>query len=110
MPSDLSGEQVLEWERITSELDAAGRLQTTDRALLVLWCRLWAVNSKVYAVVDEDGAIVKLPNNWPGPSAEFKAMMETTKALAVLADKLGISRGKTSAAKVESDDSDALKF
>lgn len=90
-PDDIDGEALLEWERITEELEDAGHLDRTDRALITVYVRTWAVWRKAAEVVAQDGPIVLLPNNWPGQSPELKAMIECGKVLDKLLTSLGLT-------------------
>jgi P27 family predicted phage terminase small subunit len=90
-PDDLDGEALLEWHRVADELDAAGTLDRTDRAILSVYCRTWAVWSAAARVVAADGPVVLLPNNWPGQSPEAKVMDASGKQLDKLLDRLGLT-------------------
>lgn len=82
---------MLEWHRVADELDAGGRLDPSDRALLTLYARTWQAWNAAAKVVAIDGPVVLLPNNWPGQSAESKVMSDLGKQLGKLLDQLGLT-------------------
>lgn len=97
-PDGLDAEAVKEWARICKEL--GDRLDKTDRAIMSVYVRTWAVWNKMAVIVETDGPVVMLPNNWPGQSPEYKVMSETAKLLDKLLGSMGLTpaaRGKVKA-------------
>lgn len=90
-PEELADEALLEWHRVCEELAAAQLLDRTDRAILTLYARTWAVWNAAARVVAVDGPVVLLPNNYPGESSEYKVMDKAGKQLDKLLDRLGLN-------------------
>lgn len=90
-PDDLDGEALLEWERVTDELDTLGRLDTADRAILTLYCQTWAANQAVAKHVARHGPIIKWSNGVPGQGPWFKTQKETAALLRQLLSDLGLT-------------------
>ena len=67
-PDDLDGEALLEWHRITEELQTAGKLETIDRALITLYVKAWGVWRVASRHVEEFGPVIKYSNGMPGES------------------------------------------
>jgi len=107
-PEELDGEALLEWERVCAELDAAGTLDKTDRAVLTLYAQTWATHHAAARAVAQHGAVIKWPNGMPGPSPFYRVMKETAAQLRGLLNDLGLTPAsrKTSTAGEEEE----LKF
>lgn len=96
-PEELEGEALLEWGRICDELAAAGRLDKTDRAILVLYVEQWSGFRAATRGVTKHGAVIKFSNKNLGLSPFFKAQKEYAKALRGLLADMGLNptaRGK----------------
>lgn len=89
-PEDLDGEALLEWSRVCDELESAGTLAATDRALLSLWCVTWAVWKAVTAHVNKFGPIVPAANRVIGRSPWYQVQRETHRDLVKMAQQLGL--------------------
>lgn len=90
-PPEIEGEAMLEWERICIELDAAGCLEKTDRAILVLYVEAYDVYQRSMRHVRKFGPVVKWPNGIAGPSPHYKAARETSIQLQKLLADLGLT-------------------
>jgi P27 family predicted phage terminase small subunit len=96
-PDELDGEALLEWQRICEELDATGRLDKADRAILCVYVETWATWKAAAAATAKSGAVVKYSNGVPGQSPFYKTMRETAAQLRKLLSDLGLTpaaRGK----------------
>ena len=90
-PEDLEGEALLEWYRVCEELDGIGRLAKTDRAIITLYCRTWAVHHAVSQHVAKFGAVIKWSNNVPGIGPWAKQMKESTAQLCKMLVQMGLT-------------------
>lgn len=96
-PDHLEGESLLEWERILDELNDAGKLETTDRALIVLYVTTWRRWREASRHVEEFGVVVKFGNGVPGPNPFYKIEEKEGRNLRALLVELGLtpsSRGQ----------------
>jgi P27 family predicted phage terminase small subunit len=104
-PEHLADEALLEWHRIVDELDSAGRIDKTDRALLSIYVETWAVHYEASRRVAEHGAVIKYSNGVVGQSPFYKTQRETAAQLRGLLNDMGLTptaRGK--APSTEEDD------
>jgi P27 family predicted phage terminase small subunit len=111
-PDDLDHEAVLEWHRVTEELDAIGLLDRADRAVLTIYCQTWAVWQSMTKPVSQFGAVVKMHNGVAGQSPFWKEQKEAAKLLRGFLADLGLTptaRHKMNAAKQEEAE-DSLDF
>lgn len=83
-PEDLGGESLLEWGRIVAELEAAGRLDATDRALLTVYVECWATYQQAVRGLTTWGPVVRYANGVPGASPFYKTARECAAQLAKL--------------------------
>ena len=90
-PEDLDGEALLEWHRVSDELAAAGRLDKTDRAMLVLYVTTWAIYQDVMRHVTRFTSIVKHPNGVVGASPYYKVSRETFAQLRAVLNDMGLT-------------------
>jgi P27 family predicted phage terminase small subunit len=90
-PEQLDGEALLEWGRICDDLDATGNLATADRALLLLYCQVWAANHDVAKHVAKHGPICRLENKTVCQSPHFKTMAQTAAQLAKMLEQMGLT-------------------
>lgn len=90
-PEELDGEPLLEWHRVCGELEAAGRLEKTDRAILVLYVETWAAWRAVSTGVTKFGAVIKFPNGVTGASPFAKLQKEYGTQLRGLLNDLGLT-------------------
>lgn len=90
-PPEVQGEALLEWERVCDELDAAGRLDRADRAVLTLYAQTWEIYQQAMRAVSSHGAVVKWPNGTPGASPFYKVSRETAFQLQKLLADLGLT-------------------
>jgi len=69
-PAHLAGEALVEWGRITAELEQLGLVTAIDRAALTLYCEAWQecahAQQRIAALNGE--LIVRHPNGFEGPS------------------------------------------
>jgi P27 family predicted phage terminase small subunit len=99
-PEDMDGEALLEWDRVCDELAAAGRLDSTDRALLTIYCQTWAIYQTVMRRVAKDGPVVKHNNGVAGASPFYTVSREMAGHLRRLLSDMGLTpaaRGKGAA-------------
>lgn len=99
-PEEIEGESLLEWDRLCADLEAAGRLDKTDRGIITLYCQTWAVYQLAMQHVVKFGPIVKHQNGVAGESPHYKASRETTNQLRRLLNDMGLTpaaRGKGAA-------------
>ncbi len=86
-PDDLDGEALLEWDRICGDLDAAGRLDKTDRSIITLYCHRWAIYQAAMQHVVKFGPVVKHHNGVAGESPHYGvSRQEATQLRRLLAD------------------------
>ena len=71
-PAHLTGAAVVEWKRITKELQALGIISKIDRAALAVYCMAWLDFVYASKMVDDEGEVVtsekggKYQNPWVG--------------------------------------------
>jgi P27 family predicted phage terminase small subunit len=90
-PPEITGEALLEWERICQELAAAGRLAKADRSILVLYCETWEVYRQAMHGVQSHGAIVKFANGVAGKSPFYTVSREAAAQLQKLLADMGLT-------------------
>ena len=108
-PDDLADEALLEWDRVCTALDAAGRLDAADRPLLVVYVHTWAIHHDMMRHVAKHGAIVKHHNGVAGQSPHYKTSREVAGMLRLLLADLGLTpltRGKVKAPDKQTADQD----
>lgn len=93
-PECLSGEAVLEWQRVVAELEAQGRLDKADRAILTLYCLHWQTHHEAARHVVEFGSVIKHANGSPYQNPFYKTMKETAPLLRGLLQDLGLTPTK----------------
>jgi P27 family predicted phage terminase small subunit len=91
----LDGEALLEWERVIEEMEAAGRLDKTDRAMISIYVRTWATHQVASRHVEQFGPVIKHSNGVVGENPFFKVQ----KATAVMLNKMLNDMGLTPAAR-----------
>lgn len=64
-PEHLSGEAVVEWERISPQLVKLGLLSQLDRAALAMYCSAWGRWIDAERKLEEGGTVVKSPSGYP---------------------------------------------
>ena len=90
-PEDLDGEALLEWHRISEELDSLGLLDRADRAIMTLYARTWAQWHAANQHVTAFGAIVKGNNQVAGRSPFYTVVRETAAQLRGLLADMGLT-------------------
>lgn len=90
-PEDIQDEALLEWHRVCGELEAIGKLATSDRAIISLYCKTWARWQAMSRNVDTFGPVVKFPNGYPGISPHYQVLKDCEAKLARLIVELGIT-------------------
>lgn len=108
-PEDLHDEALLEWHRICDELDAAGRLDKADRAVIAAYVKTWANNCAATRGVNAHGPIIKYPNGVVAESPFCKLQMSTAKLMLNYLTALGLTpaaRGKGADASAATGDLD----
>jgi len=103
-PPEIQDESLLEWGRVVAELEAAGRLDKADRAILVLYCGTWEIYATAMRGVMAHGPIVKHHNGVAGESPFYGVAKETARQLQKLLNDLGLTpaaRHKMKTAAVE---------
>jgi P27 family predicted phage terminase small subunit len=90
-PEELTGESLLEWDRVCGELAEAGRLKSADRAMIVLWCQTWAIYQAVTRHVNQFGAILPAANKVIGKSPWYTVQRECHNALVKMATEMGLT-------------------
>jgi P27 family predicted phage terminase small subunit len=105
-PEHLENEALLEWERIVGELEAAGKLDTTDRAILTVYAETWAAFQAAAKHVAEHGAVIRHQNQLPMRNPFFTVQKETGAQLRALLNDLGLTPASRKAANAEGDDSE----
>lgn len=105
-PDYLDGEALLEWQRVTAELDSKGLLDKTSRAMLTLYVLTWQVAQTCRYVNEEIGVVVEWPNGQPGISPYYKVWLEQSRQAGNFLEKLGLTAPKA----VEKADSEELEI
>jgi P27 family predicted phage terminase small subunit len=93
-PADLTGEALCEWNRVTDELLKLNLLETTDRALLTLYCRTWEVWSLAYQQVRSAGFQSTYSNGISGEATSYKVMNQQAKQIASQLQLMGLTIGE----------------
>ena len=105
-PEEIEGEALLEWHRVCDELEAAGRLDKADRAVLTVYVEIWAVHRAATAAVAKYGPVIKFHTGVPAQSPFYKTQRETATLLRRLLADLGLTpaaRGKGATSNEEDD-------
>lgn len=108
-PEDLDAEALLEWQRIIEELETAGQLQATDRAIITLYVETWQTWRAATRGVVRHGAVIRYPNKATGPSPFYKVAKETAAQLRGLLRDLGLTPASRTTAEPDDDDEDELE-
>lgn len=90
-PPMLKGESLKEWERCAAELDALGRLDKVDRAILTLHCQTWQLNREAFQHILAEGQTCEYANGSIGPTPHYKNWQETTKTLRGTLGDMGLT-------------------
>ena len=110
-PPDIEGEALAEWNRICSDLEAAGRrLLPADRSILATYVRTWSVSQDCYRNVRKDGPVMTHLNGTRGPTPEYKTFRETVSMLRGLLADLGATPASRNFDQVEDDHETELEF
>lgn len=105
-PEELDGEALLEWQRVCDELDAIGRLDKTDRAVLMLYAETWQAWRAAAKAVAKGGSVIRYPNKTVGPSPFYKVMKELASQLRGLLNDLGLTPMSREQGGADDDDGD----
>jgi P27 family predicted phage terminase small subunit len=109
-PPEIEGEAAVEWDRVCSELSAAGRLDKADRAILVIYCQTWAVYTDAMRSVMAWGAIVEHANKVGGASPFYKVAKETAQQLQKLLNDMGMTQAARHKIKAVADVPAEIEF
>ncbi len=90
-PVDLTGEALAEWPRITDDLFKAGKLEKTDRMMIIAFCNLWAVYHHLNQQVSTLGGVIVNKNGMTGATAQWKEMLKATKELRIMLIEMGLT-------------------
>lgn len=82
---------VAEWGRITRELAAEGRLETSDRSVVTLHCLTWATYAEAAAIVAKDGPVMTYNNGMNGPSPAYKITQQLGPQVRALLETMGMT-------------------
>jgi P27 family predicted phage terminase small subunit len=93
-PEEIEDEARLEWDRVCDELDSAGRLATTDRAILHVYVELWALHRRAVRQVTVHGFTTTYSNDNVGLSPAYNAMKDSARQLRTLLNDLGLTPAK----------------
>jgi len=91
-PPELKNEALIEWGRVCAELTKLKTLDAADRAILVQYCEVWAVNRQCCTAVRENGSTMEYSNGMVGATPEYKNMIQTAALLRGLLSDLGLTR------------------
>ena len=91
-PDDLSVDAATAWHQFVDELDDAGKLEKSDRAIIALAAETWATWRTAANHVKEFGPVVEVAiNKTIGRSPFYSVMMDCAKQLAALLAELGLT-------------------
>ena len=99
-PADLSEIGRVEFHRVVGVLEAGGRLETADPALIEVYARTYDAFRAAAARVSSDGAVVTHPNDTRSVSPDFKVMQALARLLRGLLRDLGLTPAARAALKV----------
>lgn len=88
-PDSLDDAALLEWHAIVAELGPARVLTKADRAAMLLYCQVWAHTQDAARNLAKTGAVLKLPNGWPGASPYLRVYTDGVKLCLRLLAELG---------------------
>jgi P27 family predicted phage terminase small subunit len=113
-PEDLDGEAFLEWNRLCDELEAVGRLEKADRAIILLAAQTYANWMIATQHVAKYGTIVKAHNGVAGRNPYYGVQKETSVLLRGLYADLGLTPAtrlrNATAMKGENEGNEPLDF
>jgi len=110
-PPEIQGPALAEWTRVCDELDAAGRLDRADRAVLIVYVQTWAVYQWATERVTAFGPVINHHNGVAGPSPFYKVSRETALQLQKLLADLGLTPAARHRMKAAAEEApDALEF
>jgi P27 family predicted phage terminase small subunit len=98
-PEELSGAALLAWHAYVDELAEISPVDRLDRAALTSLAQATALKNEAAANIEKTGAVIKLPNGYPGPTPFLKVFFEAAKLEKALLIQFGLTR--TSRAKVK---------
>jgi P27 family predicted phage terminase small subunit len=90
-PQLLSGDALLEWQRITPLLADVGLIAKLDRAIIATYCKCWARWIECERMLETTGLIVKSPNGYPMYSPYLAASNKALDQLRQLSEQIGLS-------------------
>lgn len=90
-PADLDGEALVEWNRITPQLLAAGLLTQLDLAAVLAYCQVFGRWRDAEQHVKRQGSIVKSPSGYPMMNPHLSVANKALNQLRQLAGELGLS-------------------
>lgn len=102
-PADLEGEQLIEWERVVAEMDAAGTLAPKCRALLTLYVQAWSIVQATNKYVVAYGPVVKCSGQIRA-SQFYKTWREAVTTCNSLLVNLGLTVTKLPTEKKEAEE------
>lgn len=103
-PDFLSKDALIEWGRISHELNNLGLLSEIDRAALAIYCQAWGRVVKYEKVIAEKGELYKTPNGSIQTSPALWVVNKAIEQCHKFLTEFGMSpasRSKVSAKKAE---------
>jgi P27 family predicted phage terminase small subunit len=110
-PSDLKGEGLAEWKRVTPELERMGLLSKLDRGVLLLYCATYGIWHETWSRIMADGAVTVDERKLPRKHPLWQVYRDSAASIASLADKLGLTpaaRGRMTVPEKEEDGGDSI--
>jgi P27 family predicted phage terminase small subunit len=110
-PSDLKGEALAEWKRITPELERMGLLSKLDRGILLLYCASYGIWSDAWAQIREDGSVTVDERKLPRKHPLWQVFRDSAGIMAGAAKDLGLTpaaRGRMTVPEKEEDGGDGI--
>ena len=90
-PPDLGAVARQEWDRVTPELAAVGRLTALDRASLAVYCVAYAAWLEAVAALQQYGTMMKSPNDYPIQSPYVSVANKNAELMLRIAADFGLT-------------------
>lgn len=109
-PDDLTGDALVEWNRVVPELDELGILSVLDRAVLARYCLAWQQWREFAATLDAEGMVIDDARGGKRKHPAWQMFREAGTMLDAAASSCGLSpASRLRMARPEGGDGDGLE-
>jgi P27 family predicted phage terminase small subunit len=110
-PTDLKGEGLAEWNRVTPELERMGLLSRIDRGALLLYCASFGLWHETWRRIMADGPVTEDERKLPRKHPLWQVYRDSAALVASLAKDLGLtpaSRGRMTVPEKDEEGGDGI--